>query len=179
MFSWGDWRWSGTAKGFMMNTEGQIMASGRGEIATDMSNVDQYKYTIKMDDVQVGGSAQTTAALGLTFRPLKGLRLNADWNFFARNYADYDIDASQATQKEPYVVEKPWEIPSWSTFDVSAGYTFDLGKIRATLSGNVNNLFNQEYIADARDGSNHDWGTATRVIYGWGRTYSVKLKFNF
>ena len=64
-----------------------------------MSNVDQYKYTIEMDNVQVGGSAQTTAALGVTFRPMKGLRLNADWNFFARNYADYDIDASQATQK--------------------------------------------------------------------------------
>ena len=79
---------------------------------------------------------------------MKGLRLNADWNFFARNYADYDIDASQATQKEAYVVEKPWEIPSWSTFDVSAGYTFDFGKIRATLSGNVNNLFNQEHAME-------------------------------
>ena len=92
---------------------------------------------------------------------------------------DYDIDASQATQKEASVVEKPWEIPSWSTFDVSAGYTFDFGKIRATRSGNVNNLFNQEYIADARDGSNHDWETATRVIYGGGRTYTVRLKLNF
>ena len=52
MFSWGDWRWNGTAKGFMMNTEGQIMANSRGEVVTDMSNVDQYKYTIEM--VQVG-----------------------------------------------------------------------------------------------------------------------------
>ena len=43
----------------------------------------------------------------------------------------------------------------------------------------MNNLFNQEYIADARDGSNHDWETATRVIYGWGRTYTVRLKLNF
>ena len=120
----------------MMNTEGQIMANSRGEVVTDMSNVDQYKYTIEMDNVQVGGSAQTTAALGVTFRPMKGLRLNAE-------------------------------------------YTFDFGKIRATLSGNVNNLFNQEYIADARDGSNHDWETATRVIYGWGRTYTVRLKLNF
>ena len=76
MFSWGDWRWNGTAKGFMMNTEGQIMANSRGEVVTDMSNVDQYKYTIEMDNVQVGGSAQTTAALGVTFRPMKGLRLN-------------------------------------------------------------------------------------------------------
>ena len=37
MFSWGDWRWNGTAKGFMMNTEGQIMANSRGEVVTDMS----------------------------------------------------------------------------------------------------------------------------------------------
>ncbi len=179
MFSWGDWRWNGTATGFMMNTQGQIIKSTQGGVLTDMSQADQYKYRIKMDDVHVGGSAQTTAALGLILRPMKGLRLSADWNFYARNYADYDIDASDAKQDTPYVVSDPWEIPSWSTFDVSAGYTFDFGKLRATLSGNVYNLFNQEYIADARDGSNHDWETATRVLYGFGRTYSVRLKFNF
>ena len=74
---------------------------------------------------------------------------------------------------------EPWEIPSYHTFDLSAGYSFDFGKVRATLSGNVNNLLDQEYIADARDGSKHDWETATRVLYGFGRTYSVRLKFNF
>lgn len=58
----------GQRKASMMNTEGQIMANSRGEVVTDMSNVDQYKYTIEMDNVQVGGSAQTTAALGVTFR---------------------------------------------------------------------------------------------------------------
>lgn len=78
-----------------------------------------------------------------------------------------------------YVVTEPWEIPSYHTFDLSAGYSFDFGKVRATLSGNVNNLLDQEYIADARDGSKHDWETATRVLYGFGRTYSVRLKFNF
>lgn len=91
----------------------------------------------------------------------------------------YDIDAGQAGMGNEYVVTEPWEIPSYHTFDLSAGYSFDFGKVRATLSGNVNNLLDQEYIADARDGSKHDWETATRVLYGFGRTYSVRLKFNF
>ena len=48
----------------------------------------------------------------------------------------------------------------------------DFGKVRATLSGNVNNLFDQEYIADARDGGSHNWETATRVLYGFGLSIS-------
>lgn len=179
MFSWGDWRWGGIASGYLFDSQGQMLQNTRGDVVTDMVNAEQYQYKIDMDNVSVGGSAQTTAALGLGVRPVKGLRLGVDWNFFSRNFADYDINANVATQNEPYVIGSPWKIPSYSTFDLSAGYTFDFGKIRATLSGNVNNVLDQEYIADARDGSTHDWESATRVLYGFGRTYSVRLKFNF
>ncbi|WP_294613894.1 TonB-dependent receptor [uncultured Bacteroides sp.] len=179
MFSWGDWRWGGIASGYLFDSQGQMLQNTRGDVVTDMANAEQYQYQIDMDNVSVGGSAQTTAALGVGVRPVKGLRLGVDWNFFSRNFADYDINANVATQKEPYVIGSPWKIPSYSTFDLSAGYTFDFGKIRATLSGNVNNVLDQEYIADARDGSTHDWESATRVLYGFGRTYSVRLKFNF
>ena len=179
MFSWGDWRWGGIASGYLFDSQGQMLQNTRGDVVTDMANAEQYQYKIDMDNVSVGGSAQTTAALGLGVRPVKGLRLGVDWNFFSRNFADYDINANVATQNEPYVIGSPWKIPSYSTFDLSAGYTFDFGKIRATLSGNVNNVLDQEYIADARDGSTHDWESATRVLYGFGRTYSVRLKFNF
>ena len=179
MFSWGDWRWGGVASGYLFDSQGQMLQNTRGDVVTDMANAEQYQYKIDMDNVSVGGSAQTTAALGLGVRPVKGLRLGVDWNFFSRNFADYDINANVATQNEPYVIGSPWKIPSYSTFDLSAGYTFDFGKIRATLSGNVNNVLDQEYIADARDGSTHDWESATRVLYGFGRTYSVRLKFNF
>lgn len=179
MFSWGDWRWGGVASGYLFDSQGQMLQNTHGDVVTDMANAEQYQYKIDMDNVSVGGSAQTTAALGLGVRPMKGLRLGVDWNFFSRNFADYDINANVATQNEPYVIGSPWKIPSYSTFDLSAGYTFDFGKIRATLSGNVNNVLDQEYIADARDGSTHDWESATRVLYGFGRTYSVRLKFNF
>ena len=179
MFSWGDWRWNGNASGYYYNAAGQLMTDFKGGTLADMSQASNYKANIKMDNVYVGGSAQTTAALGVNIRPMKGLRISADWNFFARNFADYDIDAGNAGFGDEIVVVSPWEIPSYSTFDLSAGYSFDFGKVRATLSGNVNNLFDQEYIADARDGGSHNWETATRVLYGFGRTYSVRLKFNF
>mgnify|MGYP001027806662 CR=1 FL=1 len=175
MFSWGDWRWNGNASGYYYNAAGQLMTDFKGGTLADMSQASNYKANIKMDNVYVGGPAQTTAALGVNIRPMKGLRISADWNFFARNFADYDIDAGNAGFGDEIVVVSPWEIPSYSTFDLSAGYSFDFGKVRATLSGNVNNLFDQEYIADARD----NWETATRVLYGFGRTYSVRLKFNF
>ena len=104
-----------------------------GEVVSDMANAEQYRANIKMDNIHVGGSAQTTAALGVNVRPMKGLRLSLDWNFFARNYAGYDIDAGQAGMGNEYVVTEPWEIPSYHTFDLSAGYSFDFGKVRATL----------------------------------------------
>lgn len=177
MFSWGDWRWDGLATGYMFNSAGDIVASAGGEPLTDMSEAAKYRYQIRMDNVSVGGSAQTTAALGVTVRPLKGLRIGLDWNFAARLFADYDIDVNTAKAGEEYVVGKPWQVPSYHLFDLNAGYTFDFGKLRATLSGNVNNLFDQEYIADAWDGST--WEDVERVFYGWGRTYSVRLKINF
>ena len=179
MFSWGDWRWDGLATGFYYDSTGQILEYAGGLPVTDMTNVEQYRAKIKMDNIHVGGSAQTTAALGITVRPMKGLRLGLDWNYFSRNYADFDIDAGDASAGKEYLVTEPWEIPGYSTFDLSAGYSFDLGQTRATLSGNVNNLFNQEYIADAYDGSDHTWQTATRVLYGFGTTYTMRLKIQF
>lgn len=179
MFSWGDWRWNGNASGYYYNAAGQLMTDFKGGTLADMSQASNYKANIKMDNVYVGGSAQTTAALGVNIRPMKGLRISADWNFFARNFADYDIDAGNAGFGDEIVVVSPWEIPSYSTFDLSAGYSFDFGKVRATLSGNVNNLFDQEYIADARDGGSHNWETATRVLYGFGTYLLRKTEVQF
>ena len=46
------------------------------------------------------------------------------------------------------------------------------------IFGNINNLFDTEYIADATDGANHDWRTSP-VYYGFGRTWSCGLRINF
>ena len=53
--------------------------------------------------------------------------------------------------------------------------------MRATLSGNVNNLFNHFYVMDAYTSTSEagTWQNAYRVFYSFGRTYSVRLKVNF
>lgn len=179
MLSVGDWRWDCNANGYFYNTAGEPLKDLQGGVASAVGATDHARATFKMDNIHVGGAAQTTAALGLNVRPMKGVRLGIDWNFFGRNYADYQISASNLAPGIEMEIGEPWRIPSYNTFDLNAGYSFDFGKVRATLSGNVNNLFNQEYIADAYDGRNHDWESAYRVIYGWGRTYNVRLKFTF
>ena len=179
MFSIGDWRWDCDANGYFYNTAGEPLKDLKGGIASGIGASDHAKANFKMDNIHVGGAAQTTAALVLNVRPMKGVRVGLDWNFFGRNYADYAISASGLAPNAKIAINEPWRIPSYSTFDLNAGYTFDFGKVRATLSGNVNNLFNQEYIADAYDGSDSNWETAYRVLYGFGRTYNVRLKFTF
>ncbi len=57
-------------------------------------------------------------------------------------------------------------------------FGIQIDKIKATFYGNVNNLFDTWYIADARDGFDHNARTAM-VYYGFGRTWTAGLKFNF
>ena len=178
MFSLGDWRWDCNANGYFYNLAGEPMKDTRGGIASGNGAEDHAKATFNMDNIHVGGAAQTTAALGVNVRPMKGVRVGLDWNLYARSYADFNVSASSLAPNVELEVKEPWRIPTYSTFDLSAGYSFDFGKVRANLSGNINNLFNQEYIADAYDGGG-TWDTAYRVLYGFGRTYTVRLKFSF
>lgn len=75
--------------------------------------------------------------------------------------------------------ETPWRMPSAGELDLNVSYRFPLGKLWATLYGNVNNLLDGVSISDAYDGSGHDWQSAYRVFYRFGRNYSVRLKITF
>ncbi len=179
MFSIGNWRWTNNPMGYFYNSGGQPMADAKGTIASGIGAEDHASMIIKQKDVMEGGSAQTTAALGVNVFPMKGLRLSLDWNFFGRNYADYAVTGSDISIGGEKVYETPWRIPSYSTFDLGASYTFDIAGLKTVLSGNVENLFDQEYINSAYDGGGHDWESAYRVFYGFGRQMSLRLKVNF
>ena len=187
MFSIGDWQWDSNSSGYFL-VDGQIVNTtkikddmGRDKVVTvnaAQNGLEPGKMEIGLKDVKVGGSAQTTAALGVNVNVSKAIRLGADWNFFGRNYSDFSFSSSDLSIGGVKAFESPWRIPSANTFDVNASYRFNLGNMKAVLSGNVYNLFDQEYISDATDGANHDWKTAY-VYYGFGRTFNVKLKLNF
>lgn len=195
MLSWGDWQWNSNATGFWYNEAGQPMADSKGTIAT-ASGVTEWteeigqlygvseadfkphaKTIVNLKGVKVGGSAQTTALLGLTFKPMKGMRIGVDWQVAARLYADYSI--SNPSMNSTLNYETPWQIPWGNQFDVSLSYGFKVGSCKATIYGNINNLFDQVYIVDAYDGATHDWDSAYRVFYAFGRTFTVRLKLNF
>ena len=194
MFSWGDWQWNSNATGFWYNANGQPLTDRNGTIATATGVTEwtpdiQAKYgvseadfkphgttTANLKGVKVGGSAQTTGLIGLTFKPLKGLRIGADWVVYARNYGDFTISNPTFGEVKNYATT--WEIPWGNQFDLSANYAFNIGKLKATIYGNVNNVFDNTYIVDANNDTT-TWQGAYRVWYAFGRTFTVRLKIAF
>ena len=182
MFSIGNWRWDCEAKGYFYDSTGQPVKNwtNNGEIthASGIQAEDHASMTIKLNGTKVGNSAQTTAALGIDAKVTKDLSFGIDWNYYGRNYADWSFSTSDLVANGVKVYETPWQIPSASVFDFSARYRFNVGKIQATLYGNIDNIFNQTFITDAQDGASHTWEDA-EVFYAWGRTYSLRLKIDF
>ena len=179
MLSVGDWKWTNDPVGYYYTSNGQPVTKTY-EIASGLQAEDHASSKLILNGVKEGGSAQVTSALGANFRLGHGVRAGFDWNYFGHNYADWAFNASgDLVIGGEKVFATPWVIPDYHTFDLNASYSFNMGGFRSTLSGNINNLFNQEYISQAYDGANHDWQSAYRVFYGFGRTMSVRLKVNF
>ena len=158
----GDWRWLDDIKDVGIFDEEQVQ----------VGTIDLY-----VKDIRVGDAAQTTMALGVDYELLKGLKFGADYNYYDNLFADFDI-LGRGTEDPSGKNPDSWEMPAYSLIDLNLRYDFEVSDMKATLYGNVNNLFDTEYISDANDGGNHEWNTAT-VYYGWGRVWSVGLKIRF
>ena len=178
MFSIGDWKWTNNPTGYWYTSGGEPLTT-KGAIASGILAPDHATSVLLQKNVKEGGSAQTTAAIGLNFFPMKGLRIGIDWLYRSRNYSDFAIASNDLSIGGEKQYETPWKIPAYSLFDISAGYTFEIAGLKTTISGNVENVFNQKYINSAYDGGNHDWESAYRVFYGFGRQMSARLKVNF
>ncbi len=182
MLSWGDWEWSSNAKGYFYDMSGQPLKNlQNGEVASGIMAEDHAWVNLNQKGIKVGGSAQTTASLGVTLRPIRDLRVGLDWTVFARSFSDYTVNASSLTANKDYNVVEPWTIPWGNQFDLSASYGFKMGNVRARIYCNLNNIFDQVYITDAYTPANGpaNWQTAYGVFYAFGRTFTVRLKVNF
>ena len=181
MVSWGDWIWDSNASGYFYNGQGQPLKNLSGEIASGIGAEDHAYATVNQKGVKVGGSAQTTGSLSATFIPFKGFRIGADWLVSARNYSDFEVKAAQLNANTVINVADPWRIPWGQQVDLHASYRFNIAGVKATLYGNVNNLFNYNYVVDAYtdNTTRGTWENAYRVFYSFGRTYSVRMQINF
>lgn len=178
MLSLGNWQWDSDATGTWFSSSGQPLAYD-GKTFYPVENIDEAAVSkISLKGIKVGGAPQTTFDISVTVKPIQDVRVGAELNGMARMFADYTFTGSNLQPNGTYIVSPTWKVPSAATVDLFASYGFKIAGLRTTFSGTCNNLFNQIYIADATDGTDHDWQTA-RVFYGFGRTWTATLKLNF
>ena len=181
MASIGDWIWSSNTRGYIYDSQGQPMTQKLdGTVASGIMAEDHAWIDLNQKGIHVAGSAQTTAAVGADFFPMKGLRVSADWNLYANNYADFYL-GSNLTPNTAVNVNDPWRIPWSHQLDLSASYSFKIGNnVNATIYGNVNNIYNMQGIMDAQCGTDaKGWEDCYAVMYSFGRTYTIRLKLRF
>ena len=160
MFSWGDWKWADDINFTMYDEYSKPIGT----------------YNAYLKDVHVGNSAQMTAALHASWEMFKGFKVYGDYNFYGKNYADFD--PQNRTNKNDAGIDA-WKLPDYGTIDIGMNYRFNISKdVRAVIYSNVYNLTNTEYISDAKDGADHDWKSAL-VFYGFGTTWSTGFKVIF
>jgi outer membrane receptor protein involved in Fe transport len=125
--------------------------------------------------VSVGGSAQTTAAIGIEYKPIQNLKLSVDANHYSRLFARYDVEERIETSTKGI---NSWKMPDYQLVDFNVSYDFDVADFDATIYGHVHNIMDTEYIHTAIDGKNHNAATSP-VYYGYGRTWSLGLRVRF
>lgn len=158
MFSLGDWKWGDDVMFDLYNDQQELIGS----------------FNAYIKDLHVGNAAQTTASLMGTWEPLPKFRIGVDWNYFGRNYADFDPTLRNSASDR----SDAWKMPEYSTLDANVSYKFKIGKLGAKFYCNVNNILDKEYIADVKDGSDHSAKSAL-VYFGNGITWSTGLKITF
>lgn len=158
MFSWGDWIWQDDVNFSLFDDDNNLIG----------------EYSAYIGDVHVGNSAQITSSLRVDYELVPGLKVGADFNYYGKNFAEFD-PTNRTIEGEKV---DSWQLPDYTTFDMNLKYDFNIGSLKASVYGNVYNLFNTEYIADATDGDNHDAESAL-VYYGFGTTWSTGIKIKF
>jgi iron complex outermembrane receptor protein len=165
MISVGDWKWKNNLDAVTVFDENQAPLTTVGPVY--------------MKGLRVGDSPQTTAAVGVNYNITPEVKIGVDYNYYANFSAEFD----PTTLTE--VGLKPWKVPNYSLVDVNAAFRFKLGNFNASLFGNVNNLFNVEYISDANaqflgsNGAKVSNADNSLIYFGTGRTFTTGLKINF
>ena len=163
MASLGDWKWKSDVQGDVYKENGELFRT----------------IVINAKDLKVNDAAQTTFALGLSYKALENSTVFIDYNYAGDLYSKFDY--SRGTEDRL----NTWKLPSYHLADVGFRHGFTIGGLDATLSGKMNNILDVEYISDAFDateeinGVNVHNSTNAGVYYGAGRTFSLGLKVKF
>lgn len=159
MLSVGDWEWANDVNNV------QVFDEDQNPVGSPIN--------VYIEGLKVADAAQTTGALGLDVKLTDSSNLAIDYNYFGDIYADFDPNNRTVDD-----VPQAWKLPNYATVDANLVHRFKIGSLDASLIARMNNVLNTEYIADARDGNDHNAQTAI-VWYGFGRTFSLSTKIQF
>ncbi len=159
MASIGDWKWDSNVN------DVRIFDNEQNPVGAPIN--------LFLEDVPVGGAAQNTFALGANYEPIEDTFIRVNWNYADNLYSEFD--PLGVSSGDDY---SPWEVPAYGLLDLGLTHQFEIGTIATTLNGNVNNVLDTEYVSFAFDGRGSNAQTAD-VWYGFGRTYTVGVKFEF
>ncbi len=159
MLSLGDWTWDSDV------LDAQVYDDANNPIGDPIN--------LYIAGLKVSDASQTTAALGFEYELMDKTIFTVDYNYFGDYWADFEPN-NRETPGEP----QSWKIPNYGTFDASLRYNFKFGEYDTTLIARMHNVWDTQYIADARDGTGHD-ALSAQVWYGYGRTFNFSAKIRF
>lgn len=179
MLSIGDWKYEGNPSGNAFDDGQQLL--GQTELI--------------LDGVKVGDAAQTTSRLQAIVSPIEDLSFDIAWfradnlyaNFNADEFADTTDDGVSQADNGGFQLQ----LPSYNLFDAGISYRLRVGKDKSdsvNLRLNVNNLFDEEYIAESRTNREPDSdpednyqgiNKRNKVFFGFGRTWNFGIRYNF
>jgi hypothetical protein len=178
--SLGTWKFNGDADGNYQedefNEEGQVI----GQTSTP--------YTYALDGLFVGDMPQTSYALVGTLTPISGLKLQAVYNQYDKNYSDWspddrEYDGSDADADR----EQVWMAPGYSKVDLHASYKLpSFGGYDFTASAHLFNATDATYVQDAVDHSQYNsYGSKVHaahnaeVFLGTPRYFNLGIAVSF
>ncbi len=171
MLSYGNWRYTD-------NFDAQVFDDDRVLIGEG---------TLYMKDVKVPDAAQFTFAFGADYEITDGLRVDLSYYRASQIYADFDI-ASDDSFLEPG--NQAWKLPGYGLLDGGISYSWKVNKIGFRVFANINNITDDNYMAESESNILYDpdrddftigdnGSPRNRVYYGFGRTWTGGLKVSF
>jgi len=156
--SLGNWKW-------LNNVTASIYNDNQVEVDSMM---------VYTKGLYVGDAPQTQIGVSAEYHMADGFRFSADWVFYNRLYANFD----PVNRNNPDDRSQPFRIPSYSLFDLYAGYDLKVKQFPVSLQLGCQNVFNKETIIRGEDGASHDLATF-RGFWSLGRTFNMSAKINF
>ena len=174
----GNWFFDGDAKGdyteLEYNDDNQVI----GQTSTE------YQYAL--NNLMVGDMPQTSYVGGLTFKPIKGLRVQGLYRYYADHYSDWSPDAREI---EEGVADRAqvWQAPDYGKLDLHFSYALpQIGGMDMTIHGHLFNALDDVYVQDAVDNSKYNgFGDKlhlahnAEVFLGTPRSFNLGLSVNF